>query len=396
MLTTDDLALPNLKIGILASHPIQYQAPLFRALAKKCTLTVYYAHRQTPQAHAEAGFGVAFEWDIDLFSGYESKFLRNVARSPSAGRFFGCDTPDIATEVTSRRFDAFLVMGWNLKAFWQATMACRRRGVPVMVRGDSQLGTPRSWTKRIVKSGLYPWLLGHFDASLYVGARNRDYLESYRVPADRLFFSPHCIDVAEFAAASDRVDRFAIRASWGLPAGHAVVLFVGKMKASKRPDELLQSMARLRSRGIPAALVWAGDGPERPELARECSRLDIPSKFLGFQNQSSLPLVYAAADVMALPSEEPWGLVVNEALACGTPCVVSDACGCAPDMVVSGRTGEVFPLGDLDALATALARAIQIPRRSREMSYRSDRHSPEAAARGVLEAAYAKRRSRLQ
>jgi glycosyltransferase involved in cell wall biosynthesis len=251
--------------------------------------------------------------------------------------------------------------------------------------------------KRAVKAGLYPWLLRHFDACLYVGKRNREYLERYGVPADRLFFSPHCVDVHAFAAAADRVDRTAVRTAWGVPASNPIVLFAGKMKASKRPHELIRSIARLRKRGVPAFLVWAGDGLQRPALERECATLGVPSTFLGFQNQTELPLVYGAADVLALPSDsdETWGLVVNEAIACGTPCVVSDACGCAPDMVISGTTGEVFPVGDLDALADALARAIQIPRGSRAMSDLSKRHSTEAAAQGILKAAKSWGRSRF-
>ena len=70
------------RIGLLASHPIQYHAPLFRELAQRCDLTVYFAHRQTPEGQAAAGFGLPFEWDIDLLSGYRHRFLHNNAKSP--------------------------------------------------------------------------------------------------------------------------------------------------------------------------------------------------------------------------------------------------------------------------------------------------------------------------
>ncbi|MFI4999602.1 MAG: glycosyltransferase family 1 protein, partial [Reyranellales bacterium] len=90
----------TLRIGFLVSHPIQYYTPIFRELAKRCELTVLFAHRQTPEQQAGAGFGVAFEWDIDLLSGYRSRFLTNVARNPSTDRFFGCDTPDVTAEIT--------------------------------------------------------------------------------------------------------------------------------------------------------------------------------------------------------------------------------------------------------------------------------------------------------
>src|SRR3954471_4092901 len=103
------------RLGVLASHPIQYQAPLFRELAKRLDLKVFFAHRQTAQQQAEAGFGTAFDWDVDLLSGYAHMFLENRAPRPGVGRFLGCDTPEVANRIATGRFDAFLVTGWNLR-----------------------------------------------------------------------------------------------------------------------------------------------------------------------------------------------------------------------------------------------------------------------------------------
>src|SRR6266545_790201 len=147
------------RIGFLVSHPIQYYAPIFRELARRCDLTVCFAHRQTPEQQARAGFGVAFDWDVDLLSGYDSRFLVNVARHPSTGRFAGCNTPDIAEEMARGRFDAFVVPGWALRCYWQAVQACRRLGVAVLVRGDSQLGSQRSAAVRLAKNLAFPRLL---------------------------------------------------------------------------------------------------------------------------------------------------------------------------------------------------------------------------------------------
>ena len=376
------------KVGILASHPIQYQAPLFRELARLCNLHVFFAHQQTAQAQAAAGFGVAFEWDVDLLSGYTHTFLPNVAKHPDAGAFMGCDTPDIAKQISSGKFDAFLVTGWHLKAYWQAISACHRNNVPVIVRGDSQLGTPRSWFKQAAKRLIYPWVIRQFDGCLHVGQRNREYLEYYGAPARSLFFAPHCVDILAFSESAAAVNRSEVRAGWGLqPQDHAV-LFVGKLLARKRPDDLVRAAAQLVKQGKPVVLVWAGDGPARQSLLELGALLHVPMVFLGFCNQSQLPAVYRAADVLALPSEgsETWGLVVNEAMACGTPCVVSNASGCAPDMVLRGVTGEVFAMGQVDALALALSRALMIERDTRQIAAHSARYSVTATASGVLAA----------
>ncbi|MDP3620182.1 MAG: glycosyltransferase family 4 protein [Ramlibacter sp.] len=389
MASNSTLAGTGLKLGILASHPIQYQAPLFRELAKRCELLVYYVQRQTPQAQGAAGFGVGFEWDVDLLSGYTYQFLDNVSAKPDTGTFFGCDTPGIAKEIQTGAFDAFLVMGWHLKSFWQAVRQCRRQGVPVMVRGDSQLASPRSRVKRAVKAVLYPWVIRQFDACLYVGQRNRAYLEHYGAQEHRLFFSPHCVDTEAFAAAAAKADRGAVRAGWRLSEHDQAVLFAGKLVARKRPADLVQAVAQLRSEGRSVVIVWAGDGPERNALDFLAKSLHVPTVFLGFCNQTELPAIYRSADVLALPSDgsETWGLVVNEAMACGTPCVVSDACGCAPDMIPGKAGSGIFPLGDVAAFARALATVLAAPPAQAAIKGVSEAHSLSAAAAGIMECA---------
>ena len=168
-----------LRIGWLASHPIQYHAPIYRELARRCDLTVFFAHRQTPAGQAAAGFGVQFDWDVDVLGGFPSVFLENRARQPGSHHFLGCNTPAIGEEIRRGRFDAFVVSGWSLLSYWQAVLACRRLGVPVLIRGDSQLAMRRSLAVRSAKRLVYPLLLKAFNAFLYVGVRNREYLRYY-------------------------------------------------------------------------------------------------------------------------------------------------------------------------------------------------------------------------
>ncbi len=387
---TEAAAPDKLRLGVLASHPIQYQAPIFRALARECHLRVLFAHRQTQQAQADAGFGVAFDWDVDLLAGYTHEFLPNLSARPGTDHFSGCDTPAAAQAIASSGFDAFLVMGWNLKAYWQAVHACRRSGVPVMVRGDSQLATQRNPATRLVKRMVYPWLLRRFDACLYVGQRNRAYLCHYGVPAPRLFFAPHSVDVDAFAHAASSADIAATRAAWGMSPDEAALLFSGKLVQRKRPGDLLAAATQLLAHGRPVRVIWAGDGPERRALEAQAARLGVPATFLGFQNQSALPGLYRAADLLVLPSEgsETWGLVVNEALACGTRCVVSDACGCAPDLVGPG-TGAIFETGDPSSLAEAIAGVLRQPRNDDAIAAINTAYSPDATAAGILKAARA-------
>ncbi len=367
------------RVGFLVSHPIQYYAPIFRELAKRCDLTVFFAHRQTPEQQARAGFGVAFNWDVDLLSGYDSRYLVNVARRPSTDRFAGCDTPGIGDEIARGKFDAFIVPGWALRSYWQAVRACRRLGVPVLVRGDSQLGSRRNGAVRIAKALAFSHLLRRFDGFLYVGQRNREYLLHYGVPAHRLFFSPHCVDNDAFAAASRGIRR---------PQGRRRVLFVGKLIGRKHPADLLHAVAQLRDK--PVEVAFAGSGKLEAELRQIAAASSVHADFMGFVNQSELPAVYASADLLVLPSDglETWGLVVNEAMACGIPAIVSDAVGCGPDLIDPGQTGAIFPLGDVAALASAIENVLSFDAEltRRHLAAKTAFYSPVRAATAIVDA----------
>lgn len=375
------------RIGFLISHPIQYYAPIFRELAKRCDLTVFFAHRQDATQQASAGFGVAFEWDVDLLSGYESRFLANVSRQPSTERFGGCNTPEIADVIGSGNFDAFVVPGWSLRSYWQAVRACRRARVPVMVRGDSQLVNQPNDIRRPAKFLLYPTLLRQFDGCLYVGQRNREYLQHYGTKPERLFFSPHCVDNEAFASGSEKARRES--GANGTDRTRRV-LYVGRLVEGKQLMDLVEAAVRLATAGKGIELVIAGSGPLEGSLVEATRAGGVDARFLGFVNQSKLPSVYAASDVIVLPSmRETWGLVINEAMACGVPAVVSDAVGCGPDLIEPGVTGAIHPAADVAALAAAIDSVLAFDMRTTRprLAELMQKYSPVRAAEGVVEAA---------
>jgi glycosyltransferase involved in cell wall biosynthesis len=352
---------------------------------------VYFAHRQSAEQQASAGFGVAFNWDIDLQSGYHNRFLTNVSRRPSADRFWGCNTPDIGREIANGHFDAFVVPGWSLWSYWQAVQACRRCGVPVLVRGDSQLPAQRNGLLRAAKELGFPWLLRRFDGYLYVGQRNREYLTHYRVPPARLFFSPHCVDNAAFRAGAQVARERPPSEGSGRSAGRKQILFVGKLVQRKNPLDLLQAAALLQGRGVSLEVGFAGSGELTGSLARFAQTAGLSVRFHGFVNQSRLPEIYAAADVIALPSDgsETWGLVINEAMACGVPAVVSSVVGCGPDLIEPGGTGATFRLGDIAGMAAALEAVLgfEPSATAKSLADRMQIYSPAAAADGIVRAA---------
>jgi len=346
---------------------------------------VFYAHRQTAKGQAEAGFGVEFEWDVPLLEGYPHRFLKNVSQRPGLERFGGCDCPEIGEILVREGFTHVLLIGWHKKVFWQAFWAAKTAGIKVLSRGDSQLGITNSLLKRAVKFLLYRFLLPRFDAHLFVGQRNFAYLRNYGVPKDRLFFSPHFVDnqwwAGRAAAAAD-----SIKMKMKIKEGATTFLFAGKFIPKKRVSDLLEAAA-----GVPEArVVLVGDGLLRPQLEERARQNDLMEEvghspfaeraglreggefchreggrisrvlFAGFRNQGQLPAYLARADCLVLPSDgtETWGLIVNEAMACGTPAIVSKACGCEPDLIVEGDTGYSFKLGDVQGLVDCLRRFV--------------------------------------
>lgn len=384
-------------IGILATHPIQYYIPWYRAMSvhPDISLKVFYCYRQTTAGQAQGGFGVPFEWDIPMFEGYEYKFLDNRSHKPGVYNFFGCDTPEIKAIIHKEKFNAFIVHGWNCYSFWQAMAACWSSGTPLFIRGDSQLLMQRSLIKRAFKYPLYRLFIPRFNAYLIVGSRAREYYLHYGADASRMFFAPHSVDNNYFISKRESFvrQRDAIRRSWGVPDGSMVFLFAGKLVPKKRPFDFLTALKNAcgRSRNKLFGLV-VGDGPLRGQMEKMASDKNLPVAFTGFLNQSEVPKAYVASDVLVLPSNgrETWGLVVNEAMACCLPAIVSEDAGCSPDLIRSGETGEVFPCGDVERLSKVMTDFADGRKNPKEMGAKArmmvEKYSVDNAVTGTFDA----------
>ena len=354
-----------MRLAVVTSHPIQYHAPWFRAMARQpgLDLEVLYCHQATKKEQSDAGFGVEFDWDRSLLDGYQYSFLRNVAPAPSVARFSGLDTPELSTKLSD--YDSVLVSGWHYKSAWQAMWTCWRRKIPVMMRSDSHLHTKRGGLKKILKELPYRSFISRLDACLPVGRWSKEYFLHYGAQTDRIFTVPHGVDdFFERQAASFVSTRVGLRMKWGLEADQTVFLFVGKFLPIKRPLDFVRAIQRAHQIDRRIAGLMVGDGPLREQCQLLARELNLPIQFSGFLNQSQMSQGYVAADALVLPSEgETWGLVVNEAMSCRRPCLVSDQVGCGPDLVSNDETGFIFALGNIGALASRMIDCASNPER---------------------------------
>jgi glycosyltransferase involved in cell wall biosynthesis len=352
----------SIRVSFLLTHPIQYYSPFFRELDgySDIDITVLFVHQPTSVEQGE-GFGVSFNWDIDLTSGYKSRFIGNVSRKPTQG-FWGYNTPHIKREIIHLRPDIFITQGWASISMLQALFACKQLNIPVAVRSDSQLPQihcgGRWRLKQFLKYFIYPIFLRSYDLCLPYGTRSAEYFNHYGIENPQVV--PHVVDVKSFANESFKAKSHfeTLRRKFAIPKDALCFIFCGKFELKKRPLDILKAVCELKKIRLKKKfhILFVGSGGLEKELRTFSENNNIPVSFSGFLNQGEIHEVYAVSDVLILPSDsrETWGLVVNEAMACGLPSIVSNSCGCAPDMIVDRYNGFTYNEGDISQLVSKM------------------------------------------
>ena len=353
------------RVLTIASHPIQYAAPIFRLMAQHPQLDSHVAYCSLHGAEPghDPEFGTTVEWDVPLLDGYSWTHVPN--QGTGAESFLGLRNPGLWHLIRSGGFDAIICYLIYLRAsFWIAYLAARSRGTPFLVGTDASAIEPRdgrNW-KRVLKPLAWRTVFGLASQVLTASSAGHDMMRSLGIPEERISMTLDTVDNGWWLAECARADRAAVRRMWGVGEEEKVVLFCGKLQPWKRPLDVLRAFAAAAISG--SRLVFAGEGAERPRLEAEASTFGIRDRvhFLGFVNQSKLPGVYKASDVMVIASAyEPFGLVVNEAMLCGCVVVASDKVGAVRDLIVPGRTGFVYSCGDTRALAGILQQSLSDP-----------------------------------
>jgi len=342
----------------LAAHPVQHMGPIFRRMASHPAfdLHVPYCTLRGAEAAHDPQFGTNIQWDVPLLDGYSWSHVAN--RGSGAESLLGLLNPGLWKLIRGGNFDAVLCFTGYLRAsFWVALLAARLSKTAFLFGTDAITLVPqhgRSW-KIIFKKILWPHLFRLADQVIVPSSGSLELMVALGHPSKRVTLTPYSVDNDWWMRQSSRVDRAATRAAWRASPNHAVVLFCAKLQPWKRPVDLLRAFAKADLQN--AQLLFAGEGPLRPQLESKAVALGVASRvrFLGFVNQSQLPAVYTSADLMVLPSEyEPFAVVVNEAMCCEYPVVVSDRIGAAHDLVAPVAPQFIFACGDVDALAQIL------------------------------------------
>src|SRR6266481_199821 len=353
---------PRYRVLAVATHPVQYMAPIFRCMATHpaLDLQVAYCTLRGAEAAHDPEFGAILQWDVPLLDGYSWSQIPH--RGSGAESYFGFFNPGLWNLIHSGNFDAVLSFtGYRNATFWTSCLAAKLSKAAFLFGTDATTLAPRdgrAW-KIGIKKILWPRLFRLADQVIVPSSSSLDLMLSLGLPAERVTLTPYSVDNDWWIRHSAQVDCGAVRARWGAAPNDAVILFCAKLQPWKHPFDLLRAFAKANL--SKALLVFAGEGPLRPQLESEAATLGISSRvrFLGFVNQSQLPAVYTTADLMVLPSDyEPFAIVINEAMCCGCPVVASDHVGAARDLVAPVTPQFVFPCGNVNALAAILKNAL--------------------------------------
>jgi len=371
----------NHRLVVLTELIAPYRIPVFNALAARKGISLHVIFLSETDASTR-------QWRI-----YEDEIRFSYEVLPSWRRRVGKYNLLLNNQVTSALSAAqpkiLICGGYNYIASWQAQDWARRNRVPFLLWSESTaydhrgLHFPVEWLKRK--------FLSKCEGFVVPGQSALEYVQQFASPAQKIFVARNAVDIELFARRqSIRPTPERLRGELALPSRY--FLFVGRLVRPKGVFDLLEAYQALPSELRESiSLVFAGDGPMRAEL--EALARDIyPGcvQFPGFVHRDELASYYALAECLVMPTHtDPWGLVVNEAMACGLPVICTNVAGCAADLI--RENGILVPPANSAQLSDAMQRLATRPDLRQFMAAASvkliQEYSPEACASGFAEAA---------
>ena len=372
------------KTVIITEIIAPYRIPVFNALARRAEVDLHAIFlAETDKALRQ--------WRIYTD---EIRFSYEVLSSWRwrAGPYRVLLNRGLRSALQSANPQTILCGGYNYPASWESLWWARRHNVRFALWTESNQRDKRSG--RVAVEWLKRYFVRSCNAFVVPGRSSFAYLQTFGVSDQVIFTAPNAVDNTFFTTQAEKAKRnpAAYRERFRLP--RRFILFVGRLVPEKGVFDLLEAYAKLGSSlRSEVGLVFTGDGESREELAQQSKRISPGVVcFPGFAQREDLAGLYATAEALVLPTHsDPWGLVVNEAMACGLPIIVSSVAGCSADLVEDGWNGYIVPPRDSEKLSVAINSLLQQPELRERMTARSleriRNYSPEACAEGLAAAA---------
>jgi len=371
------------KLVIVTEIIAPYRIPVFNALAQRpeIDLHVIFLSENDPTLRQWRVYKDEIRFRYEVLPSWRQRL----------GKYSVLFTRGVHLALNRIRPDVVLCGGYNYLASWSAAYWARNHQVPFLLWSESTAFDQRR-RHRIVEL-MKTRFLTLCTGFVVPGSSSLNYLKDLGIKEHRIVRAPNAIDISLFSNLADaaRRDESRVRSLRRLPERY--FLYVGRLVEAKGVFDLLDAYAQLRPKlRSEIGLVYVGDGSDCHELAERASKI-VPGiiQFLGFLHREELPETYGLAEGLIFPTHsDPWGLVVNEAMACSLPVIATNLAGCTLDLVQDDWNGFVIPPRNVSRLAAAMETLagdsrdrMQMGRRSRE---RSDAYSPAAWAEGMVKA----------
>lgn len=372
------------RLALVVDVPTPYRIPVFNDLGDRLgsRFKVFFMALRAPNR----------KWEPSLEkSRFAHEVLGGLNLRAWSGRGFGCHlNPGVGRALERFAPSLVVVGGYNHVTSFLAARNVRRLAVKLCLWCESTIHDARNGSRFTER--LKVRFIGRCDSFIVPGRASREYLATYGVTDERIFAAPNAVDSEFFREGAARAQtdeaRERFRKAHFLPEFN--VLFMGRLSAEKGFPVTVDVVGALQTQGLEVGLLVVGDGPRRREYERLVSERRLRNVvFFGFVRQTELPFYYGQADVLMVPSvSEPWGLVVNEAMACGVPVLCSPVVGAGYDLVTDGVTG--YRCGNAAEYAARILGLIEDPESKVTMSKTCREaiaaFSPAACAEGFLEA----------
>jgi glycosyltransferase involved in cell wall biosynthesis len=369
------------RLVILTEIIAPYRIPVFNALAARCEIELHVIFLSRTDTSTR-------QWRV-----YEDEIRFSYEVLPCWRRRIGkynlLLNANVASALYAAAPDVVVCGGYNYLAAWQAMNWAKRNQVPFLLWSESTAQDRRK--QHFPVEWLKHKFLRNCDGFVVPGRSAQEYLQQFVSRSRQIFLARNAVDIELFATkcASIRTDADRLRGELALPARY--FLYVGRLVRSKGVFDLIRAYAALPANlRAEVSLVFAGDGPMRPELEAQAREIyPGAAHFVGFIQRDDLASYYALAECLVVPTHtDPWGLVVNEAMACGLPVICTAVAGCAADLVRDN--GILVRPGDVMQLAQAMQQIANDSELRQSMSRHSAdlirNFSPEACAAGFAEA----------
>jgi glycosyltransferase involved in cell wall biosynthesis len=369
------------RVVIITEIIAPYRIPVFNALARhpEIDLTVIFLAKTDPSTRQWRIYADEIQFAYEILPSWRTRLKKyNLLLNQK-----------VIHSLRTANPDAIVCGGYNYLASWQALRWAKQNDVPFLLWCESTAKDKRAGHRLLesLKKNFFDKCTG----TIVPGTAAGKYVALMGVSPEHIFIAPNAVDNELFASRAEDARRNAACVRDQLELPERYFLFVGRLVKSKGVLEVLTAYSRLNENlRSQVGLVFAGDGPLRSELER-VAKSTCPGAigFAGFVQRDDLAQYYGLADCLVFPTHsDPWGLVVNEAMACGLPVICGESAGCAPDLVKAN--GRLIDFRDVEQLANAMQALAGDEDLRRQMSRESlkiiQNYSPELCAAGIAEA----------